>query len=103
MAASYLRRGMTGKATFSLFVRSLPRTRAFMAAAGVESCLDLLEEFRFEAEDIGYLRDALKFTAADLDAFRPLRFTGEVWAMPGRRLALAGEPLVEVTAPLPAG
>ncbi len=101
MAASYLRRGMTGKATFSLFVRSLPPARGFLVAAGVESCLDRLQDFRFEEDDIRYLRDTLGFEARDLEAFRRLRFTGDVWAIPEGRVALAGEPILEVTAPLP--
>ena len=101
MAASYLRRGMTGHATFSLFVRRLPPSRGFIVAAGVESCMDLLESLRFEEEDLAYLRDRLGFTEADLEAFRRFRFTGEVWAIPEGRIALPGEPLVEVTAPLP--
>ena len=101
MAASYLRRGMKDTATFSLFVRTLPVTRGFLVAAGVESCLDLLEDFRFEEDDLRYLGDTQGFTARDLEAFRRLRFTGDVWAVPEGRVALAGEPLVEVTAPLP--
>ena len=101
MAASYLRRGMTGEATFSLFVRRLPPTRGFIVAAGVESCLDMLEQLRFEEDDLVYIRDTLGFTDADLEAFRRFRFTGDVWAMPEGRIALPGEPLIEVTAPLP--
>jgi len=101
MAASYLRRSMTGTATFSLFVRSLPSARGFLVAAGVESCLDLLVDLRFEEEDIRYLRDAQGFEASDLEAFRRLRFTGDVWAIPEGRIALAGEPILEVTGPLP--
>jgi nicotinate phosphoribosyltransferase len=34
MAMSYLREGMTGPATFSLFVRDLPPGRGFLVAAG---------------------------------------------------------------------
>ena len=101
MVASYLRRRMNGTATFSLFVRRLPATRGFIVAAGVESCLDFLEQMRFEEDDLRYLREALGFTAADLEAFRRFRFSGEVWAIPEGRIAFAGEPLVEVTAPLP--
>jgi nicotinate phosphoribosyltransferase len=101
MVASYLRRGMTGQATFSLFVRRLPESRGFIVAAGVESCLDFLERLRFEEDDLAYMRDRLGFTEADLESFRRFRFTGDVWAMPEGRIALAGEPLVEVTAPLP--
>ncbi|MDQ2942774.1 MAG: nicotinate phosphoribosyltransferase [Candidatus Dormibacteraeota bacterium] len=101
MVASYIRRGMGGMATFSLFVRRLPLTRGFIVVAGVESCIDFLEQLRFEEEDLRYLRDGLGFTEADLEAFRRLRFTGDVWAIPEGRIAFAGEPLVEVTAPLP--
>ncbi len=101
MAASYLRRGMTGTATFSLFVRSLPAARGFLVAAGVESCLDRLEDFRFEEDDIRYLRDTLGYAPRDLEAFRRLRFTGDIWGIPEGRIALAGEPILEVTAPLP--
>jgi len=101
MAASYWRRGMNETATFSLFVRRLPETRGFLVAAGVESCLDFLEELRFDDEDLRYLRETLGFTPNDLEAFRRFRFTGDVWAVPEGRVALGGEPLVEVTAPLP--
>ena len=75
MAASYLRRGMTQPATFSLFVRRMPEQRGFLVAAGIESCLDLLGQLRFEEEDIGYLRETLGFTSSDLQSFRRLRFT----------------------------
>jgi nicotinate phosphoribosyltransferase len=101
MAASYWRRGMNEPATFSLFVRRLPDSRGFLVAAGVESCLDHLQEIRFDDEDLRYLRETLGFTPRDLEAFRRFRFTGDVWAVPEGRVALGGEPLVEVTAPLP--
>ena len=100
MAASYWRRGMNDQATFSLFVRRLPAERGFLVAAGIESCLDLVQELRFDEEDLRYLRETLGFTARDLDSFRRFRFTGEIWAIPEGRVALAGEPLVQVTAPL---
>ncbi len=101
MTTSYLRRGMTGTATFSLFVRSLPAARGFLVAAGIESCLDRIQDFRFEEDDLRYLRDMLRYEPRDLEAFRRLRFTGDIWAIPEGRIALAGEPILEVTAPLP--
>jgi hypothetical protein len=52
MAVSYLRRGMTGPATFSLFVRRLPPGRGFLIAAGLEDCLAFLERFGFTAADL---------------------------------------------------
>ncbi|MFD2083610.1 nicotinate phosphoribosyltransferase [Actinopolymorpha cephalotaxi] len=98
MAASYLRRGMSGPATFSLFVRALPPDRGFLVAAGLEDCLTTLESFAFEAEDLGWLRDA-GFDDATVRAFAGLRFTGDVRAVPEGRVVLADEPLLEVTAP----
>ena len=100
MAASYLRRGMHAPATFSLFVRSLPARRGFLVAAGLEDCLDFLESFGFSEAGLAYARDSLGFEERDLEAFRRLRFTGDVWAVPEGTVVLAGEPLLEVTAPM---
>src|SRR5712691_7898085 len=82
-------------------VRSLPSARGFLVAAGVQSCLDRLQDFRFDEDDSRYLRDTLRYEPRDLEAFRRLRFTGDIWAIPEGRIALAGEPILEVTAPLP--
>jgi nicotinate phosphoribosyltransferase len=101
MAASYLRRGMTQPATFSLFVRDLPRSWGFLVACGLNRCLDFLDSFRFEEEDLAYLSDTQGYPDATLEAFRDLRFEGEVRAVPEGRLVFPDEPLLEVTAPLP--
>lgn len=99
MAASYLRRSMTATATFSLFVRKLPETRGFIVAAGLEDCLDHLESFGFDEEDLAWL-GAHGFDDQMLDALATTTFTGEVHAVPEGTVLLAGEPLAEVTAPL---
>src|ERR687891_2821978 len=101
MASSYLRRGMTAPATFSLFVRNLPEGWGFLVACGLDRCLDFLEGFRFTDEDLGYLRTELGYPEATLQAFASLRFTGSVRAVPEARLVFPNEPLLEVTAPLP--
>ena len=100
MAASYLRRGMSDPATFSLFVRDLPPERGFLVAAGLQPCLDHLEALSFGPDDLAYLRDLGGFTQQDLEAFAALRFEGDVWAVPEGRVVFAGEPLLEVTAPI---
>jgi nicotinate phosphoribosyltransferase len=99
MAASYLRRGMTADATFSLYARTMPPQRGFLIAAGLEECLDALETFSFEEEDLAFLATQ-GFDRRALDAFRDLRFEGEVWAVPEGRIVFADEPLLEVTAPI---
>ncbi len=100
MAASYFREGMSGSATFSLFVRRLPRERSFLVAAGLEDVLNYLQGFRFSEEAIRYLRSLGGFDASFLDFLRDLRFTGEVRAVPEGTVLFADEPLLEVTAPL---
>src|SRR6266540_2773374 len=99
MAASYLRRGMDVSATFSLFVRGLPSQRGFAVSAGLEDCLDYLEALRFDDTDLAYLRE-LGFRQDDVERFASLRFTGEAWAVPEGRMVFAGEPVLEVTAPI---
>src|ERR687891_1019162 len=101
MASSYLRRGMTAPATFSLFVRNLPEGWGFLVACGLDRCVDFVEGFRFTDEDLGYLRTELGYPEATFQAFASLRFTGSVRAVPEGRLVFPNEPLLEVTAPLP--
>ncbi|HWC32887.1 MAG TPA: nicotinate phosphoribosyltransferase, partial [Actinomycetota bacterium] len=101
MAASYLRRGMMEPATFSLFVRALPRGWGFFVSCGLERCLDYLERLRFTDEDLEYLRREQGYPDDVLESLAGLRFTGDVWAIPEGRVFFAEEPLLEVTAPLP--
>jgi nicotinate phosphoribosyltransferase len=99
MAASYLRHGMTGQATFSLFLRHLPAERGFVVAAGVDECLTFLEAFHFESDELGFLSE-LGFDDQATGHFRGLRFSGNVRAVPEGTVVFANEPIVEVTAPI---
>ncbi|WP_327322619.1 nicotinate phosphoribosyltransferase [Streptomyces sp. NBC_01210] len=101
MAMSYLREGMRAPATFSLFVRDLPPGRGFLVAAGLEPSLDYLSRFRVSPHDVEEFAEALHRPALDLELLLGLGFDGEVRAVPEGRLVFAGEPLLEVTAPLP--
>ncbi|MGW7446596.1 nicotinate phosphoribosyltransferase [Kitasatospora sp. NPDC054795] len=101
MAHSYLAEGMTAPATFSLFVRKLPPGRGFLVAAGLEPVLDHLARVRVDQEDVKAFAATLGRPYRDLESLLGLGFGGEVWAVPEGRIVLAGEPLLEVTAPLP--
>ena len=100
MAASYLRRSMTSAATFSLFVRQLPASRGFLIAAGLDDCLTFLEDFSFTDDELGWLARSQRYDEQTLQAFGRLRFTGDVWAVPEGTAVFAGEPLLELTAPI---
>ncbi|MGW2251193.1 nicotinate phosphoribosyltransferase [Kitasatospora sp. NPDC001660] len=101
MALSYLREDMTAPATFSLFVRKPPPERGFLVAAGLEPALDHLTELRVDETDVTAFAEALRRPYTELEPLLDLRFTGEVRAVPEGRIVLPGEPLLEVTAPLP--
>lgn len=101
MSLAYLREGMTDEATFSLFVRDLPPERGFLVAAGLDAALDYLSELRIDDEDVAALAAAMRRPADDLAPLLGLGFHGEVRAVPEGRIVVAGEPLLEVTAPLP--
>jgi nicotinate phosphoribosyltransferase len=93
---------MHAPATFSLFVRALPPERGFLVAAGLDSALEYLEGLAVDDEDL----DALIGLGLDdltIEALAGLRFTGNVWAVPEGRVVFAGEPLLEVTAPIAEG
>ncbi len=101
MIQAYLDHGETGTAVFELFCRTLPPRRGFLVAAGLEQALDYLEDLRFTAEDIAWLRSTGRFKPNAIDYFSGLRFTGDVYAMPEGTIFFADEPVLRVTAPLP--
>lgn len=105
MAAGYVERGMDFRATFELFVRSLPPERSFLIAAGVDDALDYLEDLRFSDHDIAYLRSLPLFRALPEDFFeylRTFRFDGEVLGVPEGSIVFAEEPILQLTAPVAA-
>lgn len=100
MAEGYLREGMNGLATFSLFVRRLPKGRGYLVCAGLEDTLRYLQGFRLTPHDLEYLESTQLFSPGLLQRLGSLRFTGSVRAMPEGMPCFADEPLLEVTAPI---
>ncbi|MCF8032122.1 MAG: nicotinate phosphoribosyltransferase [Desulfarculaceae bacterium] len=100
MAAAYHRQGMNQTATFSLFAHGLPAQRGYILTAGLADALDYLERFRFTPEEIDYLASLERFTPEFLGFLAGLSFSGEAWALPEGTACFAGEPLIEITAPL---
>src|SRR3984893_6659781 len=97
MLEAYLANGQTQTAVFEFFFRRFPARRGFLLAAGLEQALDYLENLRFSADDI----DWLKRSARLIDYLAQLRFTGDAHAMPEGTVCFPNEPILRVTAPLP--
>ena len=103
MAAGYLQTGFDARATFELFVRHLPPHRNYLVAAGLEQGLEFLENVRFNAQEIDYLRRHPVFRNIRdefFDYLATFRFTGDVWAMPEGSLVFPGEPMLRIVAPI---
>ncbi|MYE45501.1 MAG: nicotinate phosphoribosyltransferase, partial [Chloroflexi bacterium] len=101
MLQAYAEHGLTARATFELYVRSLPERRNYLIACGLEDALAYLEGLRFGEEALAALERGGRFPASFLDWLAGLRFTGDVYAMPEGTPAFAGAPLLTVEAPLP--
>lgn len=103
MAAAYFESGMKERASFELFVRRLPPDRGFLVAAGLEQAVHYLENARFGAEDIAFLRAHPAFAnvpARFFDYLRDFRFTGDVLAVREGTPVFENEPILCVTAPI---
>ena len=101
MAQAYLDHGATDTAVFEFFARTLPARRGFLVAAGLVQALDFLENLRFAADEIAWLKGTGRFKPNLLDYLRDFRFSGDVHAMPEGTVFFANEPILRVTAPLP--
>jgi nicotinate phosphoribosyltransferase len=100
MASSYLREGMNGEATFSLFIRDYPKNRNYFIAAGVHHFVEMATEMRFNDESLAYLASLGSLPKDFLDYLRNFRFTGSIRAIPEGRIFFTQEPILEVTAPI---
>jgi nicotinate phosphoribosyltransferase len=101
MLQAYYAEGMTDTAVFDLSVRTLPSQRNFVLLAGLADVLDYLESLSFSTDALAYLESLGTFSSEFLNQLATFRFTGSVRAMPEGTVAFAGEPLLEVVAPLP--
>jgi nicotinate phosphoribosyltransferase len=98
MAQAFLHAGMDAEATFELFVRSLPRNRGYLVAAGLEQALAYLEGLRFEPEDLAWLEGRGIYRDDFLEHLARLRFGGRVEAVAEGTVVGAEVPLLRVTA-----
>jgi nicotinate phosphoribosyltransferase len=103
MAGGYVQTHFDAISTFELFARHLPARRNYLVAAGLEQALTFLENVRFSAEEIGFLRGNAVFSnirSEFFDYLADFRFSGDVWAVPEGTIVFPGEPLLRITAPI---
>ncbi len=84
---------------FDLFFRKNALI-TYSLAAGLEQAMDYLLNWRFDEEDIGYLRSLNLFDEGFLDYLKKMKFTGDVYAVKEGTPVFPGEPILTVKAPL---
>ena len=85
--------------TFDLFFRRRELI-SYSIAAGLEQAIDYLLHWRFDEEDIAYLRSLNLFDEGFLEYLKNMRFTGDVYAVREGEPVFPSEPILTVKAPL---
>lgn len=101
MMQGYWARGRLDEwAAFELFFRAVPEDGGYCVAAGIEDALALVEQARFTADQIDYLRSLGLFQDDFLQCLRSLRFRGRIRAVAEGTVVFANEPILEVSGPI---
>jgi nicotinate phosphoribosyltransferase len=107
MAYGYWKSGRANqKSVFHLFFRKNPFQGGYVVTAGLAAVVDFLKSFRFENDDVDYLRTLtgndgeLLFDDEFLDYLKKLTLSVEVDAMPEGTVAFPHQPLLRVKGPI---
>ena len=84
-------------AIFDYFFRKLPFGGGFAVFAGLETLLDLLEDFMFTEKDLEFLK-TLNFTEEYLEYLKDFRFRGKIYSLQEGDLIFPGAPVLRVEA-----
>ncbi|MFD3928455.1 nicotinate phosphoribosyltransferase [Streptomyces sp. NPDC058614] len=84
------------RSVFEVFTRRLPEGRRYGVVAGTGRVLDAVENFRFDADVLGFLHDRKIVDEPTLQWLASYRFGGDIWGYPEGEVYFAGSPLLRV-------
>ncbi|MFF9285943.1 nicotinate phosphoribosyltransferase [Streptomyces griseosporeus] len=84
------------RSVFEVFTRRLPNGRRYGVVAGTGRVLDAVENFRFDAGVLGFLRERRIVDDATLDWLAGYRFSGDIWGYPEGEVYFPGSPILRV-------
>jgi len=97
MLRAALRSGAAQRRTvFEVFARQLPHGRRYGVVAGNGRLLDALEEFRFEQDELEFLRGAGVVDEPTLDYLASYAFGGNIWGYAEGDCYFPGSPILVV-------
>ena len=86
------------RAVFEVFCRGLPPGRRYGVVGGTGRLLDLIEDFRFGGDELGYLREHDVVDEPTSDFLAGYRFSGQVWGYGEGEAFFPGSPILVVEA-----
>ncbi|MFI0238938.1 nicotinate phosphoribosyltransferase [Streptomyces sp. NPDC016845] len=81
---------------FEVFTRRLPEGRRYGVVAGTGRVLDAVENFRFDAGVLGFLRERGVVDEPTLEWLAQYRFSGDIWGYPEGEVYFPGSPILRV-------
>ncbi|MET0448572.1 MAG: nicotinate phosphoribosyltransferase [Aeromicrobium sp.] len=97
MLQATLRDGTASRSSvFELFARRLSGGRRYGVVAGIGRVLDALEDFRFDEDDIAWLREAEVVDDDTLQWLADYRFSGSIWGYPDGEVFFPQSPVLVV-------
>jgi nicotinate phosphoribosyltransferase len=97
MLRGALRSGVAQRrSVFEVFARYLPHGRRYGVVAGVGRLLESLAAFRFDADQLDFLRSAGIADEVTLDFLKSYRFTGSIWGYAEGDCYFPGSPILVV-------
>jgi nicotinate phosphoribosyltransferase len=97
MLQATLRDGTASRhSVFELFARRLSGGRRYGVVAGIGRALDALEDFRFDADDLAWLREQDVVDDVTLQWLADYRFSGTIWGYPDGEVFFPQSPVLIV-------
>ena len=98
MAQTYFTKDKDKEVYFDVFFRKNPFNGGYTISGGLDNIIDYIKNFKFEEDDIDYLRSLNKFSEKFLNYLKNLKFTGSIYAIPDGTPVFPNTPIVTVKA-----
>ena len=99
MSQTYFDKGLKDiKVYFDIFFRKNPFEGGYTIFGGLEDIIDYINNFKFEKEDIEYLRSKKCYTEEFLEYLSNLHFTGDISSVENGTVIFPNEPVITVRA-----
>ena len=99
MAQTYFNEGKQDEEVyFDIFFRKNPLGAGYTLSGGIEETINYIKNFKFDDEEIEYLRSLGTFNEEFLDHLKNLKFRGDIYAVEDGTVVFPNEPVLTVKA-----